>query len=50
MLVVQRGSSRVAAASLPPLQPMERPADDTLTESGKGHRLDSGQMPTFADV
>jgi len=29
---------------------MESPADDTLEDSGKGHRLESGQMPTCADV
>ena len=49
MLVVQKGSSTDAGASLPPLQPMERPADDTLEDSGKGHRLESAQMPTCAD-
>jgi hypothetical protein len=50
MLVVERGSSTDAGASLLPLQPMERPADDTLDDSGKGHRLEGGQMMTCADV
>jgi hypothetical protein len=50
MLVVQRGSSTDAGASLPPLQPMERPADDALENIAKGHRRESGQMPTWADV
>jgi len=49
MRVVQRGSSTDAGASLPPLQPKERPAEDTVEDSGKGHRLESGEMPTCAD-
>jgi hypothetical protein len=49
MLVVQTRSSSDAEASLPPLQPIERPADDTVEEGGKGHRQESGQMPTCAE-
>jgi hypothetical protein len=49
MLVVQRRSSTDAGASLPPLQPMERPAEDVLEDGGKDHRLESGQMLTCAD-
>ena len=49
MLVVQRRSSTDAGASLPPLQPMETPAEDALEDGGKDHRLESGQMPTCAD-
>jgi len=49
MRVVQMDSSTDAGASPPPLQPMERSAQDTMEDSGKGHRLESGQMPTCAD-
>jgi len=49
MLVVQWQSSTAAGASLPPLQLMERPAQDALEDGGKGHRLETGQMPTCAD-
>jgi hypothetical protein len=49
MLVVQTGISTAAGASLLPLYPMDRPAEDTLEDSGKGHRLESWQMPTCAD-
>jgi hypothetical protein len=42
-------SSTDAGASLPPLQPMERPAEDALEDGGKGHRLESEQMSTCAD-
>jgi len=49
MPVVQRGSNTDVGASLPPPQPIHRPAEDTLEDSGKGHRLVSGQMPTCAD-
>jgi hypothetical protein len=49
MLVVQRRSSTGVGASLPPLQPMERPAEDALEDGGVGYRLESGQMLTCAD-
>jgi hypothetical protein len=49
LMVVQRRSITDAGASLPPLQPMERPADDAAEDVGKGHRLESEQMPTCAD-
>jgi len=42
MPVVQRGSCTDAGASLPPLQPMEIPEDDTLGDSWKVHRLEGG--------
>jgi len=49
VLVVRRRSSADARASIPPLQPMERPAESALEGGGEGHRLASGQMPTCAD-
>jgi len=50
MLMVQRGSFTHPGASLPPLQPIERRPDNTLEDSGKGDRLESGQIATCADV
>jgi hypothetical protein len=35
-----------AGTSLPPLQPMERPAEDALERSGKSDGMESGQIPT----
>ena len=46
---MKRRSITDAGAFLPPLQPMERQADDAPEDAGKGHRLESGQMPTCAD-
>jgi len=43
MLVVQRQSSTDAGASLPPLQPMERPAEDALEDSGKATGWKAGR-------
>jgi len=50
VLVVRRRSSADARASIPPLQPVERPAKSALEGGGEGHRLESGQMPTRADL
>jgi len=35
---------------LPPLQPVVRPAEDTMEHGGKGNWLESGQMQTHADL
>jgi len=48
-MVVQRGSSSDVGASFPAMQPMERPAEDTLHDSGKGHRPKCRQMLPCAD-
>jgi len=50
MLVVCRDSGPDAGAPLPPLQPVERPAESTLESGGKGDGLESGQMPTRAGL
>ena len=52
MLVVrwQRQDGPDAGISLPPLQPVERPATDTMEGSGKSGRLESRQMQTCADL
>jgi len=50
MLVVWRDCGPDAGAPLPPLQQMERPAEDTLKNSGTDNRLESGQMPARADL
>jgi len=50
MLVVWRDSGPDAGAPLPPLQPVERPAESTLEGSWKGDGLESGQMPTHAGL
>jgi len=53
MLVVgQRGQDGRpdAGTPLPPLQPVERPAKDTMEGGGKGDWLESGQMQTRADL
>jgi len=39
-----------AGAPLPPLQPVERPATGTMEGGGKSDGLESGQMPTRADL
>jgi hypothetical protein len=38
-----------AGVSLPPHQPVERPADGALKGGGTGHGMDSGQMPARAN-
>jgi len=50
MLVVWRDSVPNAGAPLPPLQPVESPADRALEGGGKGRGMESGQMPTRADL
>jgi hypothetical protein len=50
MLVVQRRNTTDAGASLPPLQPVERPAESALEGGVEGYRMESGQMPTCADL
>ena len=50
MLVVRRDSGLDARAPLPPLQPVERPAESTLEGGGKGDGVESGQMPTRAGL
>jgi len=49
MLVVQRRSSTDTGAPLPPLHLMERLVESALEGGGKGHRMETGQMPTCAD-
>jgi hypothetical protein len=49
MLVVQRDSVPDAGAPLPPLQPVDRPAESALACGRKGDRLESRQLPTCAD-
>jgi len=49
MLVVQRWrpeSSLDAGTSLPPPQPLERPAEDALERGGESNEMESRQMPT----
>jgi hypothetical protein len=49
MLVVrwrQQDGGPDAGTPLPPLQPVERPAEDTVAGGGKGDGLESGQMLT----
>ena len=43
MLVVWRDCGPAAEAPLPPLQQMERPAEDTVENSGTDNRLESGR-------
>ena len=50
MLVVRKLNAADAGASLPPLQPVESPADRVLEGGGKGHWMESGQMPACADL
>jgi hypothetical protein len=53
MLVVRRrrqDGGPDAGTPLPPLQPVERPAESTMEGGGKGDGLESGQMPTRADL
>jgi len=50
MLVVCRDSGPDAGAPLPPLQPLESPAENTLESVGQGDGLESVQMPTRAGL
>jgi len=50
MLVVWRECGLDAGAPLPPLEQIERPAEDTLEDSGTDNGLESGQMPARADL
>jgi len=50
MLVVCRDNGPDAGAPLPPLQPVERPAESTLESGGKGDGLERGQMPARAGL
>jgi len=53
MLVVRRrrqDGGPDAGTPLPPLQQVERPAENTMEGGGKGDGLESGQMPTRADL
>jgi len=53
MLVVRRrrqDGGPDAGTPLPPLQPVERPAESTMEGGGKGDGLESGQMQTRADL
>jgi len=54
MLVVRRWRRQDggpdAATPLPPLQPVESPATDTMEGGGKRDGLEGGQMQTRADV
>jgi hypothetical protein len=49
MLVVQWGSSTNEGAALPPLQRMARAAEGALEDGGRDHKLECGQISTFAD-
>jgi len=49
VLVVRRRSGADVRTSIPPLQPVERPAKSALQGGGEGHRRECGQMPTRAD-
>jgi len=37
-------------ASLPPLQPIARPAEDALERGGESNGIESGQIPTCANL
>jgi len=50
MLLGWRDSVPDAGAPLAPLQPGERPTERTMQGGGKGDGLESGQMPTRADL
>jgi len=49
LLMMQRRDTTDAGASLPQMQPVERPAESTLDGGGEGCRMKSGQMPTCGD-
>jgi len=50
MLLVRRKGGPDAGAPLPPLQPVEIPAESTLDSGGEGKGMESGQMPTRASL
>jgi len=53
MLVVRRwrqDGGLDTGTPLPPLQPVERPAESTVGSGGKGDGLESGQLPTRAGL
>jgi len=50
MLVVCRDSSPDVGSPLPPLQPVERPAESNLESGGRADGLESGQMLTRAGL
>jgi len=50
MLVVRKRNTIDAGASLPPLQPVERLVESALEGGGKGHWMESGQMPACANL
>jgi len=50
VLVVWRDSVPDAGAPLPPLQRVERSPERTVEGGGEGDGLESGQMPTCADL
>jgi len=50
MLVVRKDGGPDAGTTLPPLQPVERPAERTLESSGEGHGMERRQMPTRAGL
>jgi len=53
MLVVQwcrQNRGPHVGRPLPPQQPVERPSENTVEIRGKGDGLESGQMPTHADL
>jgi len=49
MLVMQKQNTTDAGASLLPLQPVVIPAESTLEGVGKGHWMESEQMPACAN-
>jgi len=50
MLVVWMECVPDTGAPIPPLQQMEKPAEDTVKDSERGNRLESGQVPACADI
>jgi len=50
MLVVWRDHGPDVGTPLLPLQPVEITAESNVEGSGKGDRMDSGQMPTSAGL
>jgi len=49
MLVVRKQNTTDSGASLPSLQPVERPAESALEGSGQGHWMESRQMPVWRE-
>jgi len=53
MLVVRwwrQDGGQATGTPLPPLQPVERPAESTMGGGGKGEGLESRQVPTHANL